>query len=86
MRALKNNLVVTEADIENKTESGIILQGNTDTGAKAAVIVSVGDGVVGDLSPGDKVAVDWARSLPVTENSKKYIILNEDNVYAKYEQ
>ena len=85
MKALKNNLVVTEFEMENKTESGIILQGNTDTGAKAAVVVSVGDGVVGDLSPGDKIAVDWAKALPVTEDGKKYIILNEDNVHAKYE-
>jgi co-chaperonin GroES (HSP10) len=85
MKALKNNIVVTEVEVENKTESGIILQGVAEVGVKAAVVVSLGVNVTGDLAIGDKIAVDWSRALPVTEAGKKLLILSEDSVFAKYE-
>lgn len=85
MKALKNNIVVTEVEVENKTESGIILQGNIETGSKAALVLSIGPDVTSDLAPGDKIAVDWSKGLPVSENGQKLAIISEDSIYAKFE-
>jgi len=84
MKPLKNFVLVTEIQTDNKkTESGIILTQSVATGAAPGLVLEVGADVT-ELKQGDKIALDWAKGLPVTIEETKCIIIDAEFIRAIY--
>ena len=84
MKPLKNFILVTEIKTNDKvTESGLILTQSVTTGAAPGLVLEVGE-TVEDLKQGDKVALDWAKGLPVTVDGVKCVLVDEEFIRAIY--
>ena len=79
MKVLHNNVLVTNAEVEQKTEGGIILSGDISTGNKPAVVIAVGDAVE-DIKPKNKVFLDWSKSMPVEIDGLKCAVIDEFDI------
>jgi co-chaperonin GroES (HSP10) len=65
------------------TESGIILTQRVTTGALPGLVLEVGS-LVEDIEQGNKVALDWAKGLPVTVEGVKCILVSDEFIRAIY--
>ena len=84
MKPLKNFILVAEAEVENKTESGLIITGGSiESGSKPGVAVAIGPDVE-SVAVGDTIACKWGDGLPVTVKGQKGVLLPEDAIYAIY--
>lgn len=79
MKVLHNNVLVTNAEVEEKTAGGIILSGDISTGNKPAVVIAVGDAVE-DIKPKNKVFLDWSKSMPVEIDGLKCAVIDEFDI------
>lgn len=74
MKPLKNYVLVSEAQQETTTESGLILTGSSSGGTKPGLVEAVGPDVT-DISAGMKVVLAWEKGLKV--ESKKVLVADE---------
>lgn len=79
MKVLHNNVLVTNAEVEEKTAGGIILSGDISTGNKPAIVISVGDNVE-HILPKQKVYLDWKKALPVELDGLKCAVVEDCDV------
>lgn len=77
-------ILVGEAASERTTNSGIVITGSVESGAKPAVVLAVGPDVTA-VTKGQKVAVKWSEGLPVTVNGQAAAVLSDEFVYGIYE-
>jgi co-chaperonin GroES (HSP10) len=80
MRVLHDNVLVTEVknEKETTTEGGIILTTDVSTGHKPALVIAVGEGV--DLSPRDKVYLDWSKAIAVEVDGLKCAVIKYEDI------
>ena len=83
MKVLHDNVLVTEDTTkEKKTESGLILTTDIETGNKPGIVVAVGDDVAekGDIAPGDKIYLHWKNAMPVEIDGLKCGVVSYEDV------
>jgi co-chaperonin GroES (HSP10) len=82
MKMLGNNVLVTEVQKEATTAGGIILTESIDKGSKPALVLSVGNGALGRVLTGNRVFLDWSKSMPVNVEGKAAAIIDCDHIKA----
>ena len=83
LNPLRDNVLVTQNEINNTTSSGIVLQGAVET--VTATVLAVGPDVK-EVKVGDEVYVDWAKAKPVKFNEESNAIIAEKFIVAVVEQ
>lgn len=79
MKVLHNNVLVTQADVEQTTSGGIILSTDVTSGNKPAVVIAFGDAVTG-LNQKSKVFLDWSKSMPVEIDGLKCAVIDYQHI------
>jgi len=79
MKVLHNNVLVTNAEVEQTTAGGIILSGDISTGNKPAIVIAVGDSVTNVL-PKQKVYLDWPKAMAVEIDGLKCAVVDEIHI------
>lgn len=69
---------------ENRTQKGLYLTSEENDMLDKAVVVSVGNDIL-DIKENDVVLIDKNLGLNVNYNSKKYLLIEYDNLIAKVE-
>ena len=82
MKMLGNNVLVSEVQKENTTASGIILTGETDKGSKPGLVLAVSTEALGPLMSGNRVFLDWSKSMPVNVDGKAAVIIDAEHIKA----
>jgi co-chaperonin GroES (HSP10) len=80
MKPLKNYVLVTEAEKETTTASGIVLTGSSEKGSKPGIVNAIGPAVT-EVSIGDKVALAWDKGLRVDTNK---VMISEEFILGVY--
>lgn len=75
MRMLNEQVLVTEVKKETTTASGIILSGSTSKAAQPALVLAVGPDVDG-IEKGDRVYLEWPKSMAVDWNGSPAAIID----------
>jgi chaperonin GroES len=82
---LSDRVLVAENKKENKTESGIILEGTRGTGETArATVLAIGPEVK-DVKVGNVVLIDWAKASPVKVGDVQRAIIKEEFIIGVFE-
>lgn len=85
VQPLKDNVLVAENKRENKTETGIILEGTRGTAETArATVLAIGPDVT-DVKIGDVILLDWTKASPVKVGDVQRAIIKEENIIAVFE-
>ena len=79
---LGNNVLVAEVQKEATTAGGIILTESIDKGSKPGLVLAVGGGALGTVMSGNKVFLDWSKSLPVNVEGKAAVIVDVEHIKA----
>ena len=74
-----NNVLLREIKKEMKTESGIILTRDVETGQAPALVEAVGPECK-YVQPGDVVFCVWKDSVPITTDGVQGVLINEEKV------
>jgi co-chaperonin GroES (HSP10) len=82
MKMLGNNVLVTEVQKESQSAGGIILTENIDNASKPGLILSVSTGALGPLMSGQRVFLDWSKSMPVNVDGKAAVIIDAEHIKA----
>ena len=89
LKPLQNRVVIKFAEVEEKTQSGIILTASAQEKPQVAEIVAVGPGKVEDgkavqmtVKVGDKVIASKYAGTTVKFDGVEYTILSEDDIFA----
>jgi co-chaperonin GroES (HSP10) len=82
MKMLGNNVLVTEVQKEATTAGGIILTESIDKGSKPGLVLAVGGGALGTVMSGNRVFLDWSKSLPVNVEGKAAVIVDVEHIKA----
>jgi co-chaperonin GroES (HSP10) len=82
MKMLGNNVLVSEVQKENTTASGIILTSETDKGSKPGLVLAVSSGALGPVMTGNRVFLDWSKSMPVNVDGKAAVIIDAEHIKA----
>jgi co-chaperonin GroES (HSP10) len=82
MKMLGNNVLVSEVQKENTTASVIILTGETDQGSKPGLVLAVSTEALGPLMSGNRVFLDWSKSMPVNVDGKAAVIIDAEHIKA----
>jgi co-chaperonin GroES (HSP10) len=82
MKMLGNNVLVTEVQKEATTAGGIILTESIDNGSKPGLVLAVGGGALGTVMSGNRVFLDWSKSLPVNVEGKAAVIVDVEHIKA----
>jgi|TARA_B110000908_G_scaffold171988_1_gene236933 co-chaperonin GroES (HSP10) len=83
MKVLHNNVLLTEVEVESKTEGGIILSQSISTGHKPARIIAVGDAVrdaFPEIKAKGKVYCDWKEAMPVEIEGLKCAVIDVKHI------
>jgi chaperonin GroES len=82
---LKDRVLVAENKRENKTDTGIILEGTRGTGETAkATVLAIGPDVK-EVKVGDVVILDWSKASPVKVGDVQRAMIKEESIIAVYE-
>lgn len=85
VKPMNKFILVAENRKENKTESGILLEGSRGLGDTAqATVLEVGPEVT-DVKVGDVVLLDWAKASPVKIGDVQRAMIKEEFVIAVVE-
>ena len=89
LKPLGDKVVLQYQDVEEKTESGIILPDSAKEKPQEAVVIAVGPGKCKDgqkvpmqVKEGDKVIYSEYAGTEVELDDKKYIIVGQDDIIA----
>jgi chaperonin GroES len=75
---MNDRVLVAENKRENKTESGIILEGTRGTAETAkATVLAIGPDVK-EVKVGDVVLIDWAKASPVKIGDVQRAMIKEE--------
>ena len=82
MKMLGNNVLVSEVQKEATTASGIILTEAIDKGSKPGLVLAVSTEALGPLMSGNRVFLDWSKSMPVNVDGKAAVIIDAEHIKA----
>ena len=82
MKMLSDNVLITEVPIEEKSSGGIILTESIDNASKPGLVLSVGSGANAQLKKGQRVFLDWSKSMPVNVEGNAAVIVHSEHVRA----
>ena len=89
LKPLGDKVVLQYQDVEEKTESGIILPDSAKEKPQEAVVIAVGPGKCKDgqrvamqVKEGDKVIYSEYAGTEVELDDEKYIIVGQDDIIA----
>ena len=83
MKVRNDYVLVAETEKEEKTAGGIILSADTqlDKASKPGVVLEYGPNVDG-LFRGDRVWLDWSKSMPVNVEGKAAVLVQQEYIKA----
>lgn len=85
VKPMKTFVLVAENKKENKTDSGIILEGTRGTGDNAkATVLAVGSDVT-EVKVNDVVLLDWSKASPVKIGDVQRAMIKEEFIIAVFE-
>lgn len=85
VKPLKKMILIAEQKREQKTDSGIILEGTRGTGDMAkGIVLAVGPEVT-EVKVGDVVLPEWGKSSPVTIDGIQRAMIKEEFIIAVFE-
>ena len=84
VKPTRDNILVTQAEAETTTESGLILTSNIETGIKPAFVLAVGPDVT-TVEPNTKVYLKWSECTALTHNGVEAALRKEKYVLATVE-
>jgi co-chaperonin GroES (HSP10) len=79
LKVLRDNVLVAEKKKENKTESGLILQGDISGDTKIGVVLAVGPDVK-YVKIGDNVIPEWANGRMAQFDGMQGVVFKEENI------
>jgi len=82
MRMLSDNVLITEVPTEEKSSGGIILTESIDNASKPGLVLSVGSEANALLNSGQRVFLDWSKSMPVNVEGNAAVIVHSEHVRA----
>lgn len=82
MEMLADNVLITEVVTENQTAGGIILTESIDKASKPGLVLSVGSAANSKIQRGQRVFLDWSKSLPVNVEGKAAVIIQSEYIKA----
>ena len=77
-----NNVLISEVQKENTSAGGIIMTGETDKGSKPGLVLAVSSGALGPVMTGNRVFLDWSKSMPVNVDGKAAVIIDVEHIKA----
>ena len=80
----KDYVLIAEAVKEEKTSGGIILSSGAqvDKASKPCVVLAYGPNCSTDISVGDRVYLEWPKSMPITHDDKAAVLIEDKYVKA----
>lgn len=82
VRPLNDRVLIAENKKENKTESGIILEGTRGVGeVSKATVIAIGPDVT-EVKVGDVIIPEWAKASPVKIGDVQRAMIKEENIIA----
>lgn len=85
IRPLNDRILIAENKKENKTDSGIILEGSRGTGdVSKATVLAIGPDVK-DVKVGDVIIPEWAKASPVKVGDVQRAMIKEEFIIAVVE-
>ena len=82
---MNDRVLVAENKKENKTESGIILEGARGVGDTAkATVLAIGPDVK-EVKVSDVILIDWAKASPVKIGDVQRAMIKEEHIIAVVE-
>mgnify|MGYP006156131249 CR=1 FL=1 len=82
MKMIGNNVLISEVQKENTSAGGIIMTGETDKGSKPGLVLAVSSGALGPVMTGNRVFLDWSKSMPVNVDGKAAVIIDVEHIKA----
>jgi len=82
MKMLGNNVLIAEVEKEETTESGIILTEAIDKGSKPGLVLAVSNAALSKVMTGNRVFLDWSKSIPVTIEGQSAVIIDAEHIKA----
>ena len=79
---LHNQVLVTSVEREETTSGGIILTKEITKGQKPALVLAVSTGAILCVSTGDRVFLDWSKSMPVDIDGEAAAIIDVEHIKA----
>ncbi|AEA34226.1 co-chaperone GroES [Hippea maritima] len=83
LKPLMDRILVEPEDLEQKTESGIIIPDTAKEKPQQGKVVEVGEDVE-TVKKGDVIVFEKYAGNEIKLDDKKYVILKEDEVLAKF--
>ncbi len=82
IRPMNDRVLVAENKRENKTDSGIILEGTRGTGdTSKATVLAIGPDVK-EVKVGDVVILEWTKASPVKVGDAQRAMIKEEFIIA----
>mgnify|MGYP001568226472 CR=1 FL=1 len=82
MKMIGNNVLITEVQKDNTSAGGIILTDTVDKASKPGLVLAVSIGAVGPVMSGQRVFLDWSKSMPVNVDGKAAVIIDVEHIKA----
>ena len=82
MKMIGNNVLISEVQKDNTSAGGIILTDTIDKASKPGLVLAVSIGVVGPVMSGQRVFLDWSKSMPVNVDGKAAVIIDVEHIKA----
>lgn len=82
IKPLADYVVVQQEEAETKTASGLLLPSSSQEKPKIAKVVAVGKDAK-EVKVGDRVIYGGYSNVDVKQDGKDYIVIKEENIYAK---
>lgn len=85
LKPLGNRVVLQRQEVEEKTQSGIILPDSAREKPQAAVVVAVGPGTNGkemQVKEGDKVICSQYAGTEIEVDDEEYVIVDQNEIIA----
>ena len=82
MKMIGNNVLISAVQKENESAGGIILTGETDKGSKPGLVLAVSTGALDKVMTGNRVFLDWSKSMPVNVDGNAAVIIDADHIKA----
>jgi len=82
MKMLGNNVLIAEVEKEETTASGIILTEAIDKGSKPGLVLAVSNAALSKVMTGNRVFLDWSKSIPVTIEGQSAVIIDAEHIKA----
>jgi len=82
MKMIGNNVLITEVQKDNTSAGGIILTDTVDKASKPGLVLAVSTGALGPIMSGQRVFLDWSKSMPVNVDGKAAVIIDAEHIKA----